>query len=99
VGRAALGLAAAGVALCSLVAGLLASMGANSPAAQHDSRPGTTVALVAVVVVLVAGLAAALLLVRRCRHRLGGITGDVLGAGIEVALTTGLVTAALLVSV
>jgi adenosylcobinamide-GDP ribazoletransferase len=84
VGGAALGLAAVGVAACSLVAGTVAD---PSPLTLSD-----------VVVVLVAGLGAAHLLVRRCRHRLGGITGDVLGAGIEVALTTGLVTAALLVS-
>jgi adenosylcobinamide-GDP ribazoletransferase len=48
--------------------------------------------------VLAAGLGAADLLTRRCRHRLGGITGDVLGAGVEVSLTAALVTAALLVS-
>ena len=84
VGRPALGLAAAALLLCSLGLGM-----ATSPAL------GT---LLDVVLVLVGGLAAAHLLVRRCRHRLGGITGDVLGAGIEVALTTGLVTAAVLVS-
>jgi adenosylcobinamide-GDP ribazoletransferase len=49
-------------------------------------------------VVLAAGLGTAGWLTRRCRRRLGGITGDVLGAGVEVSLTAALVTAALLVS-
>ena len=48
-------------------------------------------------VVLVLGIVSAALLERRCRHRLGGISGDVLGAAVEVALTASLVTAALLV--
>lgn len=46
--------------------------------------------------VALAGLAAAQLLLRRCRRRLGGITGDVLGAGIEVSLSASLAVAALL---
>jgi adenosylcobinamide-GDP ribazoletransferase len=46
--------------------------------------------------VVAAGLLAAEALLRRCRRRLGGVTGDVLGAGIEVSLTASLVTAALL---
>lgn len=102
VGRPALGLAAAAVTVCSLSVVVLSArwtdVVANSAAAHPDWSPGVTAAVVGVVLVLVAGLVAAHLLVCRCRHRLGGITGDVLGAGIEVALTTGLVTAALLVS-
>jgi adenosylcobinamide-GDP ribazoletransferase len=43
-----------------------------------------------------AGLVAAEVLTRRCRARLGGISGDVLGAAVEVALTAALVAAALL---
>ena len=35
---------------------------------------------------VVVGFAAALLLLRRCVHRLGGVTGDVLGACVEVTL-------------
>lgn len=98
VGRAALGLAAAAVTACSVALGVVARVAANSVAAQGGSPRGLPVGVVGVVAVLVVALASAHLLVRRCRHRLGGVTGDVLGAGIEVALTTGLVTAALLVS-
>ena len=43
-----------------------------------------------VVVAVVAGLAV-LLLIWRCVRRLGGVTGDVMGAGIEIALTIMLV--------
>jgi adenosylcobinamide-GDP ribazoletransferase len=47
---------------------------------------------------VVAGLAlfAAWLLARRAVRRLGGVTGDVLGAGVEVAFTVALVTLTLL---
>lgn len=54
-------------------------------------------------VLLRAGLAAALallaamLLVRRCVRRLGGVTGDVLGAAVEVSFTVTLVVLTLLV--
>lgn len=48
-------------------------------------------------VVVVAGLAAAEVVVRRCRASLGGVTGDVLGAAVQVALTAALVAAASLV--
>jgi len=44
---------------------------------------------------VVAGLAAAFVLQRRAVRRLGGITGDVLGALIETAATVTLVVAAM----
>lgn len=40
------------------------------------------------------GLAGAVVVLARCRRRLGGLTGDVLGAGVEVALTLSLLTLA-----
>lgn len=43
---------------------------------------------------VVVGLAAAAVLLRRCVRRLGGVTGDVLGACVEVALTGALVVLA-----
>ncbi|MFI7634863.1 adenosylcobinamide-GDP ribazoletransferase [Nonomuraea sp. NPDC049400] len=45
---------------------------------------------------LLAGLGAALLLLRHARRRLGGITGDVLGALVETATATALVVYAIL---
>lgn len=44
------------------------------------------------------GTAAALALLIRTRNRLGGMTGDVLGAGIEVSFTAALVTGAVLLT-
>jgi adenosylcobinamide-GDP ribazoletransferase len=45
-------------------------------------------------VVVLAAFAAAAVLLRRCVTRLGGVTGDVLGACVEVALTAALVVLA-----
>lgn len=47
-------------------------------------------------VAVLAGLGAALLLLRHATRRLGGITGDVLGALVETATATALVVCALL---
>ncbi len=58
-----------------------------------DDRSGW-LTLRASVAVLVAALAAALL-VRRCTRRLGGVTGDVLGASVEIGTTTALLCFAL----
>ncbi len=86
VGRRALAVATALVLASAALVGVLAA------------QPDRPLVLWAVPVVLATGLGAAGLLTRRCRSRLGGITGDVLGAGVEVSLTAALVTAALLVS-
>jgi adenosylcobinamide-GDP ribazoletransferase len=55
-----------------------------------DAVGGVAPALLAVV----AGLAAGALVVTRCVRRLGGVTGDVLGAAGEVAATAVLVVCA-----
>lgn len=55
---------------------------------------GLPVAVVAAVACAV-GLAAALLLLRRCTTRFGGITGDVLGALVETATTAALLIMAI----
>jgi adenosylcobinamide-GDP ribazoletransferase len=47
------------------------------------------------VLAVVLGLVAAVLLGRHCVHRLRGVTGDVLGAGVEVSFTVCLVVLAL----
>ncbi|MFC4007758.1 adenosylcobinamide-GDP ribazoletransferase [Nonomuraea purpurea] len=52
--------------------------------------------VVALPAALLAGLAAALLTLRHARRRLGGITGDVLGALVETATATTLVVAVVL---
>ncbi|PZG04187.1 adenosylcobinamide-GDP ribazoletransferase [Nonomuraea aridisoli] len=57
---------------------------------------GSAWALVVPPVALLAGLTAALLLLRRARRRLGGITGDVLGALVETATATTLAVYAIL---
>jgi adenosylcobinamide-GDP ribazoletransferase len=46
-------------------------------------------------VTVLAGVVASVAVVAHCVRRFGGVTGDVLGAAVEVALTAGLVAAAL----
>ncbi|TDD38931.1 adenosylcobinamide-GDP ribazoletransferase [Nonomuraea terrae] len=59
-------------------------------------RPEWGRSLVVAPLALLAGLAAALLLLRHARRRLGGITGDVLGALVETATATALAVYAIL---
>ena len=75
---------AAGITLAVLAAAVAVS-------AVRRQRPlGCTLPLA-----VVAGLAAAFVLQRHAVRRLGGITGDVLGALIETAATVTLVVAAM----
>jgi adenosylcobinamide-GDP ribazoletransferase len=59
-----------------------------------DDDRGWWLALRAAVAVLAAAVAGGLL-VRRCVRRLGGVTGDVLGAAVEIGTTTALLCFAL----
>jgi adenosylcobinamide-GDP ribazoletransferase len=59
-----------------------------------DDDGGVRVALT-LVSAAVAGLGAGVLLVRRCVRRLGGVTGDVIGAAVETTLTVVLVVLAI----
>ncbi len=73
------------------VAAVAAAAGAVAVSARLASQPlGWTLPLA-----VVAGLAAALVVQRHAVRRLGGITGDVLGALAEVAATVTLVVAAM----
>ena len=90
------------------VRGLAAARGSGLGATVAGSVPWSAGAGVLVGVALVAGLllgwpgavavlvavAAAAVLLLRCRRRIGGITGDVLGACVEVALAAYLVVLA-----
>ncbi|TDB99617.1 adenosylcobinamide-GDP ribazoletransferase [Nonomuraea longispora] len=97
---AALGLAAflAGADSLTVVDSLTGAATAAGPAA-GPAAPGTGIGTAGVLVLpagLLAGLGAALLLLRHAGRRLGGITGDVLGALVETATATTLVVCALL---
>ena len=85
---------AAGLAALAALAVALPALWAAAVAGPTTPFPGGWWAGPAVAL---SGLAAAGGLVRRCRRRLGGISGDVLGAAIEVSLTASLVVGALLV--
>ncbi|GAA2769574.1 hypothetical protein GCM10020219_040970 [Nonomuraea dietziae] len=55
---------------------------------------GVMLSLVALPIAVVAGLGAAMALLHHARRRLGGVTGDVLGALVETATTAVLVVCA-----
>jgi adenosylcobinamide-GDP ribazoletransferase len=78
---------------------LVAALSGLAVARLPDVLGGTTwtAGLGAVVVVLVA-VAGAVVTRRHAVRRLGGVTGDVIGAAIEISLAAGLVTASLVVT-
>ncbi len=79
------------VAAAATLAALAAAIAAVAISAAAGTGPlGWTLPLA-----VVAGLAAACALQRHAVHRLGGITGDVLGALAEIAATVALVVAAM----
>lgn len=82
--------AAGGVVTAAVLAG--AAAGALGAAA---SGGGVAAAGVLGACAVVSGLGAAEVLLRRCRRRFGGLTGDVLGAAAEAATTAALLVLAL----
>ncbi|MGZ6804315.1 MAG: adenosylcobinamide-GDP ribazoletransferase [Nocardioidaceae bacterium] len=95
----ALGAVLVGVALAA-AAGPTATLGVAAPAANQLVVVQGSSGLGALVLGLLVGVALPLvvagLFLRRCVRRLGGVTGDVLGACVEVAFTASLVATALL---
>lgn len=101
VGRGLL-VASAGLALLAVVvawalvalagSGAFGGLGPGLDGQELSVFPDPLLHLVGVVAVTALAVG---LLERRCRRRLGGVTGDVLGAGVELALTVALVGFAL----
>ncbi|WP_404815675.1 adenosylcobinamide-GDP ribazoletransferase [Streptomyces thermolineatus] len=94
--------AGAAAAVAAAVAVLAAAAGAAGAAdavgavgALPGVLPGALTGAVRGVLAVAAALAAGELLLRRCRARLGGVTGDVFGAVCETAATAALVVSAL----
>lgn len=90
VGLAALAGVVAWVGVALVAPGAFGGQGLDGQQLSVFPDPLLHVVGVVVVTALVVGL-----LERRCRRRLGGVTGDVLGAGVELALTVALVGFAL----
>ncbi len=80
------------------VAALVAAAGAAALAwcSPTDVVPWPVAGWYAAPLTVAAAVGAAWLVGVRCRRRLGGVTGDVLGAAVEVSLAAGLVVAATL---
>lgn len=99
--EAGLGATVAGTVPAGAAAGvsaLVAMMGAAALAwfAPTDVVPWPVLGWYAAPVTVVAAVGAAWMVAVRCRTRLGGVTGDVLGAAVEVSLAAGLIVAATL---
>lgn len=97
-----LGQGVAGTVRRGTLLGLVAAVGAVTAAvgvavAPLAGVPAWVAALGAVLVVLV-GAAAAVATRAHAVRRLGGVTGDVIGAALEISLAAGLVTASVLVT-
>jgi adenosylcobinamide-GDP ribazoletransferase len=88
--REGLGALVAGTVRPALAVGITLAVLAAAVSALRTGFTGVTLPLA-----VVAGLAAAFVLQRHAVRRLGGITGDVLGALIETAATVTLVVAAM----
>ena len=98
LGQGVAGTVARGRLVVLVVAvGVLAGLGVAGLPAARAGVSWWTAGLGAVAVVLVAGAAAVATRAHAVR-RLGGVTGDVIGAAVEVALAAGLVTASLVVT-
>jgi adenosylcobinamide-GDP ribazoletransferase len=97
-----LGQGVAGTVTWAGLLGLVVAMGVVSAALGTSLAPlggfaGWTGALGAVLVVL-AGASASVATRAHAVRRLGGVTGDVIGAALEIALAAGLVTASVVVT-
>ena len=80
------------IAAAALVSVLAMAIAAGLGAADDDA---TRRLIVMLPVSLIIGVAAAILLQRRCTRAFGGMTGDVLGAGVEIATAVTLLVIAL----
>ena len=95
--------AAVASSACVVVVAAVGAAGLAELATQDWLTPGRSphgwIAVgVAVLASAVLAMAAAVLLARRCVRRFGGVTGDVYGAGVELAFTTMLVVPALVLT-
>lgn len=93
LGATVAGSVPAWAAACASALVVAASAAAGFWAGEHGA--GTLLAPLGWALAAALGLGAGLLVTRRCVTRLGGVTGDTLGAAVEVAMTVTLVVLAL----